>query len=811
MSSPTNPTPGTPEHGPEQARPAAGTLAPFNILRNPNQHNNVHDIYASETAQIVPVRNQPIHFQQEPSLLEYWRIIRRHKGALIVAATLGLITGALFTFPQTPIYQAKTSLEIQDLNQDFLGMKSVQQVSDVPTGNMIDIQTQIRILQSETLKNRTGEALTVKRATSSGPPVKEDRTGAWRKVLGLGDSEKDGTAQEQAIKYAKSNLKARAAGQTRIIEVLVDAPDPRIASEFANTLTNEFIEQNLEARWNSTQRTSEWLSKQLEELKIKLERSEDALQAYARKAGLLFIGSNDKGDRASVSEDKLKQLQLSLSAASADRISKQSRFELAKSAPQDSLPDILNDSSLRDYQSKLTEIRRQMSDVSTIYSPEYKKVKQLAAQEKILETALASERTSILQRIANDFQESTRREKMLEADYLSQTGVVTNQNDKAIQYNILKREVDTSRNIYEALLQRVKESSIAAAMKASNVRIVDSATVPFFPYKPSIPINCGVGLLAGTFLGLSFIVMKERANKTFQEPGEVKDMLGIPELGVIPNSAAARVKKSSLRSGSKVLATLGALEKTVELVTWQDKPGIQAEAFRATLMSILFANQQGRMPRTMCVTSPGPGEGKTTTTCNLAIAIAELNTRVLLIDGDLRKPRIHNIFGLESRPNGFAPLLKNPNVTLPDAMAATQPSGVATNLDVLPAGPGSIGATTFLYTPQFQKILDLYLTQYDTVLIDTPPMLQIPDARVIGRHVEGTVLVVRSNKTTKEACRAAQYRLYEDGVSLFGVVMNDWNPKFSTGGYYGYYYKSYYDSYHGKEATAARDSAEVDS
>jgi Mrp family chromosome partitioning ATPase len=138
-------------------------------------------------------------------------------------------------------------------------------------------------------------------------------------------------------------------------------------------------------------------------------------------------------------------------------------------------------------------------------------------------------------------------------------------------------------------------------------------------------------------------------------------------------------------------------------------------------------------------------------------------------------------------------------------MAAVQRSGASPNLDVLTAGPGAISATTHLYTPQLQKLLDIFLTHYDVVLIDTPPMLQIPDARVIGRHVEGTVLVVRSNKTTKDACRAAQYRLNEDGVPLFGVVMNDWNPKFSTGGYYGYYYKSYYESYHGKDAQVAQN------
>ena len=578
-----NPTPGTPSASQASNDSNSHEIAPLTnnavirsngFPRHYGQGNNHNQISHIPT----PVIDLP--GQQEPSLLEYWRIIRRRKGALIVAATLGLIAGALVTLPQTPIYQAKTSLEIQDMNQDFLGMRSVTQVSDLPSTTVTDIQTQIRILQSDSLKDRVAKKMMElqKSGAEATKPI-DTRESAWRKVLGLKKSSDDPNEEfTNTIRYADKNLKARAAGQTRIIEVLVDAPDPKFAATYANNLTNEFIEQNLEARWNSTQRTSAWLTKQLEELKIKLERSEDALQSYARRSGILYTSGSgsDKEQRSTVSEDKLRQLQMALSNATTDRITKQSRYELAKSAPEDSLPDVLNDSGLRDYQAKLTEIQRQISDLSTIYNADYKKVRQLKAQEQTLESALRGARSAILQRITNDYQESLRREKMLETDYNSQTGVVTNQNEKSIQYSILKREVDTNRQIYEALLQKVKESSIAAAMKASNVRIVDPAKAPLLPYKPSIPINVGIGLLSGMFLGMSFIVMKERANKTFQEPGEAKDVLGIPELGVIPNAFASKTKKGLRSSRNNQIAALvnsRQVRRTCDLAEQAQHPG----------------------------------------------------------------------------------------------------------------------------------------------------------------------------------------------------------------------------------------------
>src|ERR1035438_4600694 len=428
-------------------------------------------------------------------LLDYWRILRRRKGTVILAAFFGILIGVLVTLPQTPVYQARASLEIQDINQNFMNSKDMSPVND--TGSyaaLTDIQTQIKILQSETLIERTVQKL---RAVK--PADLQSETGripSWRKALNL-PAPTVVDERESSLRAAANNLKVRAAGQTRVIELMFDSTNPKLAADFLNTLTNDYIDQNIEVRWQMSQRPADWLGRQLDEMRIKLERSEDALQAYARQAGLLFTG-----EKENVSEEKLRQLQTSLSAAQADRVARQSKWEIARAADAETLPDVLNDPSLREYQGKLADLRRQYAELVATYKPEYGKVKRVNAQITEITATLERERKSILERIRHEFDESSRRESLLALDYKTQAALVTADGEKSIQYNILKREVDSNRQLYEAMLQKVKESSIASAMRASNARVVDAAQLPRLPYKPSLRTNAAMGLLAGLFLGV---------------------------------------------------------------------------------------------------------------------------------------------------------------------------------------------------------------------------------------------------------------------------------------------------------------------
>jgi len=753
-------------------------------------------------------------------LLEYWRMLRRRKGTLILIASLGLIGGFLVTLPQTPIYHVRTSLEIVALNQNFLNIKESNPLNDGGSSvDTTDIQTQIKILQSDSLIDRVLAKL--KSNPTEAPET--TRIAAWRKFLDLPDPE-SGSARDQSITYAKKNYKVRASGQTRIIEVTVDSTSPQIATDFANTLTGEFIDQNLESHWQTTQHTSEWLSRQLDDMRVRLEQSEDRLQGYARQAGLLFAGDQKKN----VSEEKLLQLQQALSTAQTDRISKQSRWEMANSSPAEALPDVLNDSTLRDYQAKLTELNRQIAELRSTYTAESPKVRKVQVQLATIETALTTERADILKRIKNENDEAVRRESLLTAYYAKQRATVTGESEKAVQYDIIKHEVESNRQLYDAMLQQLKQATIASALRASNIRVVDSAKLPKRPYKPDIPISAGLGLLSGVFLGAAFVIMHERADRSIQEPGETQFFLNLPELGIVPaertgpqlrirylsgSAAAAKERIAAPGNGATAEpsgsegdpATPPAFPSRVELTTWQRRPSPMAESFRATLVSILFSGENGNRPRVMVITSANPAEGKSTVVSNLGIAVAEVNQKVLLIDADLRKPRLHDVFNLKN-DNGLSDLLRSKQTVSAALAGAIQETHVP-DLYVLTSGSTTSAATSLLYSNRMPELLQKLGTEFETIFIDTPPMLQIPDARVLGRMVDRVIMVVRAGKTTRDAAMAARQRFSEDGTEMLGTILNDWNPRQSPNGYYGYHsgyyyggYKNGYSGYYGKKS-----------
>ena len=466
----------------------------------------------------------------DSAVMEYLRILRRHKGAVIAFALLGLALGVGVTVIQTPVYRATTSLEVLNLNEDFMNLKQSNPVSDTDGSyDTSEVQTQIKILQNQELVERVMAKLDpdfkpAEPQTQAAVPL----TG-WRAWLKITPPGKLTPRQSLLLKAAKS-LKVGATPRTRVIEVTIDSTNPQLASDFANTLDNEYIEQSLESRWEATQRMGGWLGRELGDARSKLAESENALQAYARQSGLIFTQ-----DDSSLATEKLQQIQQELSAATADRITKQSQYELAQHAPPDALPDVLNDQGYRDTQAKLNDLQRQIADLSAIYNPDYSKLKQAQAQAVSLQAALDRNRIDIVARIKNGYTDAVRRENLLAASYDSQTREVTGQDEKAIQYNILKREVESSRQLYDVMLQQLKQSSIATAIRASNVRIVDPAKPPSAPASPSLPIDSALGTILGLFFGVGVVLIRERADRTLQQPGDAQFWTNLPELGVIPS------------------------------------------------------------------------------------------------------------------------------------------------------------------------------------------------------------------------------------------------------------------------------------
>ncbi|MBV9033357.1 MAG: polysaccharide biosynthesis tyrosine autokinase [Acidobacteriaceae bacterium] len=718
-------------------------------------------------------------------VLEYWCILNRRKWTLLVFALVCTSIAYVLTRMQAPVYRARTLVEVESLNENFLNMRNVSPTAENGPAQSpeYNIHTQIKILQSRTVLERTLQKVNLeKRLLASSEKHKSPISSlfSFSKKQLLSKAEKEAKAHEQAMDMAANNLNVQPETNSRILSASFNSTDPTVTADFVNSLMTAFTEVTLENRWRSTQNTSEWLSRQLQDVKIKLEKSQDELQKYAHAENLTFLSETNPTGQTTT-EQRLKELEGELTKAQTDRIVKQSAYEQVNNAPAESLPEVIDNPTLKDYQIQLTTLRRQLADLSSSFTPQYPKVVSIKAQIAALENALEKERANILSRTRNEYDIAMRREKLMNQHYAALTNLITTQSEKVSHYMLLKHEFDSTRQLYESLIQRVKEADLASAMKATDVHVIEAAVVPHIPYRPIQAVNMAFGFFSGIFLGVAFIVQRARAYRGIQEPGDAVFELNVPELGVIP---ATTINPSQFRRllGNPSPKTD---RRRPELTSWEESPSMIAEAFRLTLTSLLLASNDGEQPKVIAISSANPNEGKTTVVSNLAIALARIDRRVLLIDGDLRKGRLHRIFEADNS-RGLKESLEG------DASVSFQQTQIP-NLSILPTGKGV--SETLFFSSKLRDLLHRLRPQFDVILIDTPPLLQISDARLICHEADTVVLVVAQH-TLRETALQARQRLVDDGSKLIGAVLNRWDPKTSVTGYgYGDYhkYKKYYE------------------
>jgi capsular exopolysaccharide synthesis family protein len=664
------------------------------------------------------------------------------------------------------MYRAIASIELEGVNENFLNIKDV-----MPTTMhyVDDVQTQVKLMQSRTLVTRVIQALRTGAPSTASTGTKPS------------PSTPPSSYSEAALAAAARTVKIKSTMNTRVLDILCDSADRNLAADFANTLVTEYIEQAQESRWEASQRTGRWLARQLGDLKQKVESSEAAAQAYARGTGLLFTGENESKDN--VAEEALRQLDSELLRAQADRIQKQSRYELAVSAERASLPEVLDDDLSREYKLQLADLRRQLAELSTVYNPEYHKVQRVQAQINDLESTLKKSRAGIVDRLRHDFQSAQRRELLLDSDAAAQIKRVTEQRQTAIRYQLLKKEADGNRQIYEAMMHRVKEAGIASALQTSGVRIVDRAEPPPAPSTSNFAPVTLLGLFAGLLLGGVFAVRRDQAHPTLEQPGDARRHLDLLELGAIAsakNGLTQRLGRSAIGRNLKLIAPdpVAGLER----VTWTDKTSLIAECFRAAVSSILLAVKDVSGMKLYTVTSPDPQAGKTSVAVNLAIALADVKKTVLLVDADMRGPHVHNIFGA-GNDTGLSTLLASPDARACDAALPTDIPG----LFVIPAGPPPAATSSLLHYRRTAELLYEFRKHFDAVVIDTPPILAFPDARLLGRFSDAVILVLRAGRTTLSDALLARQHLVDDGTTVLGALLNDCNPRKTPHSYYRVY------------------------
>lgn len=733
----------------------------------------------------VEQATQPYRAEAE---IRYLSLLRRHGRSIVIIMLACLAVGLLVTFLMNPTYKAKTVVEVLAVNGDFMHNKDIDpNVS--PTTMDSYVETQTKLLMSETVADRVVASL----LPNTNQYILEDKSGLARVRQWLGLRPVRSDSLESSIRKAISSLKVKADGQSSLISITVDGPSPHIAADTANAIANQHMAALQDARWSTATRTAEFLTGQLETLRNKLQSSEDELQNYARTKGLIYTS---EVNRESVASEKLREIQADLQKAEADRADKQAQLELVNASSPDILPRVLDNPALRETQSRLADLRRQLADLTAIWTPNHYKVREVQSQITELEGQAKLERATILTRIQNDFRASERRERLHREAYQQQLALVSDQSSKEVRYNMLKREVDANRDLYQSMSQKIREASVVAALRASNIRVVDPAKAPLTPSQPNVFLNTGLGILAGCMFSILFVLMRERGDQSIRSPGESSRLLQVPELAIIP-SARRDIRTqivASSRSGQKLNRPLlinghsGDAELSRELFrSCEQNSSIVAESFRSAVTSILLWGRDRTLAhKVLVITSAHPSAGKTTSVLNLGLGLVESGRRVLLIDGDLRLPRLGKVFGMDTAP-GLSNLLAR-EVSPTRARDVIQETALP-GLYLLPSGPRQTNAPQMLHSNSLTALLEEVRLDYDFILIDSPPAIPLTDARLLAREADGVILVFRAGATSAEQSLAVLKSFSQDGTYVFGTILNDWNAVADDPAYVNSYLK----------------------
>lgn len=716
---------------------------------------------------LEPVSDAPSQTSSH-GLPELWELIRARKLTVCTVVAVVMLAAAVYTFTQTPRFVASTTVELRGPN-DAVGMPdaAAERTDEL-------MQTQIRILGSKSLKRSVESALAAQNRQWSERPSKVE---VWAREAGFNLG-----SPKETSGLPPAELTVQSFVGTRLLRIQCESTDPDFTALYANTAAQRFGLMQAESHVQAAQQASTWISAQIEEVREKLRKSESELQTFSKSTGRL-----NGPDQQSVDQTRLGQLEMELSRASADRVQRQSAFEVAAQNQAETVPQVADNDRLSSYTLKLSDLRRELAELRSTLTPEHYRVKRVEAQIRELESIARAERDNSIARIRNDYSAAARREQLLREAYVGQKSIVTQQAGNAVSYDLLKREVDSNRKLYDELLEKFKTASLSSAMTGSTVQVIDPAEVPSSPVQPTPFRNFVIAAISGLVGSILLIVASDHINRSLRSPGETPYYLGVPELGIIPELGRETMPatKSALNLSLQVVPGNGNGKALPAPQLQRFDSSLVAESFRSAVASILSSPQaDGRQPQVILVTSSQRGDGKSSTVGSLGSTLAEINQRVLLIDADMRKPSLHNLFGV-SNTWGLSNLLQE-KTTLHDApIESIARHTQFPDLYLLPSGPGTATIANLLYSPRLKTLVDRVRNDFDIILIDTPPMSYISDARVLGRLADGVVLVIRAGLTRRDEALAAKERLAADGTRLLGTILNAWDARSKSR--YSYY------------------------
>ena len=743
------------------------------IPRTPGSNGSVDVISASTRAPAIDLS------PREPHLYDYLLILRKHQW-LILSFLLTVVTVvSIATFRMRPVYIAKATIEIDRENNNILPFQGTD-----PYDSMMDldnyIETQSKVLTSETL------ALQTIRNTGLAANPEFSAGGIPSEAIATGSLANQKRPPEVAAFLG--SLSVKRIPSSRLMEVSYESTDPVLAARILNAHLENYKAQNIQSRYEATLEATRFLTSQLNELKLTVKQSEDARINYERQNQIWSVD-----DKSNITSQRLADLDKQLTDAQGETLKKQALYEYAKAGDIDAVPEIRGDPLLQDLQKKRADLAVQYTEALNQYGPNFPKVQRLQAQMKEVDDQIARESKGIVLQLESDYREAKQREGLIRQALELQKAETNNMAEKMVQYNILKRESEADKTLYEGLLTKLKEAGISEGLKSSNLRVVDPAMIPSFPARPAKARNIALAFLVGLVGGIGLALLREYLDNTVKTPDDIETLTRLPSLAVVPafGDSAGRNRRMGIFGG----ASTNGHEKRIELVAQHLPKSQMSEAFRA-LRTALLLSQPDHPPQVILVTSALPREGKTTAAANLAVTLAQLGDKTVLVDADLRKPGVGRLLNLGTgKYAGLSSYLAG--VSTLDLV--TVPHSAIPNLAAIPTGPLPPNPADLLSSHKLADAIAELRTKYKFVVIDSPPIMAATDAVILSVQADGVLLVVRSGETPKEAFTRTCDLLTSVKSRLLGVVLNAVDAS-APDYYYSYRYYPYSYGYGPQEA-----------
>jgi polysaccharide biosynthesis transport protein len=723
---------------------------------------------------------------REPHLYDYLLILRKHQW-LILSFLVAVVTiVSIATFRMQPVWVATTRIEIDRENSNILpfqGTDSYDYMVDLENY----IETQSKILTSETLALQTirnGSLISRPEFAAPGGPSEAVATGSLANQK-----------RPPELGAFLGSLSVHRVPNSRLMDVSFESTDPQLAARIVNAHVENFVEQNFRSRYEATSQASSWLADQLSELKIRVQKSEDARIAYERQNQIWTLD-----DKQNITTQRLSDLNKQFTDAQSDRIKKEALYEFAKSGNLDAVPEVRSNALLMDFNKKRSESAALYNDALSQYGPNFPKVQRLQAQVKELDETIEKEKQNIADNIENEYRESRQRETVLSAALDRQKAEVNQMSEKMVEYNILKREAEANKTLYEGLLTKLKEAGIASGLRSSNIRVVDPAMIPSAPSRPAKARNVALAFLVGLVGGIGLALMREYLDNTVKTPDDIETLAHLPSLAVVPHFAGSEGsrKHKGLFQG---FASSNGNQRRIELVAQHLPKSQMSEAFRA-LRTALLLSQAEHPPQVILVTSALPREGKTTAAANLAVTLAQLGDSTVLVDADLRKPGVGRLLNLTSgKYAGLSSYLAGAS----SLDLVTVPHPEIPNLAAIPTGPLPPNPADLLSSRKLTEAIAELRTKFKFVVVDSPPIMAATDAVILSVQTDGVLLVVRSGETAKEAFTRTRDLLNSVKCRILGVVLNAVDSS-APDYYYSYRYYPYSYGY-GPQENAPQDNS----